>query len=153
MSEQLNEKKLSCALAIEVFCVGLTLAFRFIATVSPFHFAVSFRRFVVAHHLLPMPRFSRFSRRRLLPYSTVLLVVLEYNQCCNEGGGLDQKMIEGLERAFSNPRFWVNSTRHHSRYGSYYPRKSEFATGLVFKRNSGCLKKYGGGSSLPRIYG
>ena len=29
----------------------------------------------------------------------------------------------------------------------------EFATELVFKRNSGCLKKYGGGSSLPRIYG
>jgi len=50
-------------------------------------------------------------------------------------------------------RFWVNSTRHHSRYGSYYPRKSEFATGLVFERNSGCLKKHGGGSSLPRIYG
>ena len=50
-------------------------------------------------------------------------------------------------------RFWVNSTRHHSRYGSYYPRKSEFATGLAFERNSGCLKKHGGGSSLPRIYG
>jgi len=50
-------------------------------------------------------------------------------------------------------RFWVNSTRHHSQYGSYYPRKSEFATGLVFERNSGCLKKHGGGLSLPRIYG
>jgi len=33
-------------------------------------------------------------------------------------------------------------------------RKSESATGLVLKRNSGCLKKYGGGSSfLPRICG
>ena len=61
-----------------------------------------------------------------------------------------------IEKATDNcdyRRFWVNSTSHHSRYGSYYPRKSEFATGLDFKRNSGCLKKYGGGSSLPRIYG
>ena len=44
--------------------------------------------------------------------------------------------------------FCANSTRRHFLYGSYYPRKIEFATGLVFKRNSGCLKKYGGGSSL-----
>ena len=38
MSGQLNEKKfprLSCALAIEAFCVALLLAFRF-AVVSPF---------------------------------------------------------------------------------------------------------------------
>ena len=50
-------------------------------------------------------------------------------------------------------RFWANSTRHYSLYGSYYPRKSEFATGLVFERTSGCLKKHSGGSSLLRIYG
>ena len=48
-------------------------------------------------------------------------------------------------------RFRVNSTYHHFRHGSYYPRKSEFATVLIFKNNSGCLKKCGGGSSLPRI--
>ena len=32
------------------------------------------------------------------------------------------------------------------------PGKIEFARGLVFKRNSGYLRKYGGGSSLERKF-
>jgi len=40
-------------------------------------------------------------------------------------------------------------TRLYYLYGSYYPEKGEFVTGLVLKRNSGYLKKYGGESSLP----
>ena len=43
--EQLNERSsplLRCALAIEVFCVALILAARFIAGVSPFRFVVRF---------------------------------------------------------------------------------------------------------------
>ena len=39
--EQLNERKISrflgCALAIELSCIALLLAFRFVAAVSPFH--------------------------------------------------------------------------------------------------------------------
>ena len=61
MSGQLNEKKfprLSCALAIEAFCVALLLAFRS-AVVPP-----SFRCFVVAvwpfsrHWLLGIPQYE-----------------------------------------------------------------------------------------------
>jgi len=38
-------------------------------------------------------------------------------------------------------KFCTNSTRHCYLYGMmvYYPQKSEFATGLDFKRSSGCL--------------
>jgi len=53
----------------------------------------------------------------------------------------------------STRRFWINWACSYCPYGNCYLRKGGSATGLVLKRNSGCLKKDGGESSLPRIYG
>ena len=73
------------------FCPpGITLAFRFMATVSPFRFAVFSWSSIICY---PCRGFRGSA------------VVVYYRTCIISvatKGGLDQKMIEGLERAFSS---------------------------------------------------